>query len=221
MPRNNALLLFDLDGTMLDSAGEGFRRLLEIVKTRNIPLNDEIIKNIKLHWYKNGLEVIKTIWPDVDALEIAKEWVAKDFENIHKLVPRTEEALMTLKKFFYIGVLTNRSLRSTMRQLEQIDGIFNFVYSAPREFIKPHPKSMDEVLEKCQELGITYIVYVGDAAQIDYELTKNVGIEFLAVLTGVGKKEDFINAGLSEHRILNSIYDLLYYYETDKLTTGI
>ena len=219
MEKSHRLLCFDLDGTILDSYREGLRRLLEIARSHNLEVDETILDKIGARWHKNAFEVINHAWPNANASAIEKEWLELDHKNLLPFIDGAEETLKKLRKYFYIGVLTNRSLKSTLRQLESTDGIFDFIYSTGREFYKPDPRSMDQVFQKCQELKISrkHITYVGDIPEVDWRLAKDLKIHFVGILSGVGSREDFINAGLKEKNILNSIANIPEFYKVEKI----
>ena len=216
---NKWLLCFDLDGTILDSYKEGLRRLLEIARSKNLPMDDSVLKIIKTSWSKSATSVVSDAWLNTNANEIIEEWERKDAANPLPFVDGTRETLEKLRKFFFLGILTNRSRESTLHQLERLGDVFDFIYSA-ESFPKPHPESMVNVFKKCQELQINmgHISYIGDVPEADWQLAQNVNIKFLGVLSGVSTCDDFLKAGLKEKFIINSIADLPAYYEIDKLT---
>ena len=212
-------MCFDLDGTILDSYGEGLNRLLEIARSRNLPTDETIVHAIKNSWHISAHGVISSAWPEADHNMIQTEWSAKDARDPLPLLDRVQETLERLRKFFFLGILTNRSEVSTLRQLERMPSVFDFVYSAKKEFYKPHPSSMEQVFQKCQELEINHghITYIGDVAETDWQLARNVNVRFVGVLSGAGTRESFIKSGLQEKYILDSIADLPNFYEIDKL----
>ena len=211
-------MCFDLDGTVLDSYKEGLSRLLEIARARNLPTDDSVLQKIKKSWHISTHDVISSAWPNANHDAMKTEWSAKDARDPLPFIDGGRETLEKLRKFFFLGILTNRSETSTLQQLERLEGVFDFVYSANKEFYKRHPKSMKSVFQKCQELEISHghITYIGDIAQTDYQLATNVNIRFIGVLTGASTREDFLKAGLKEKNILNSIADLPAFYQIDK-----
>lgn len=105
------------------------------------------------------------------------------------------------------GVLTNRT-RLAKERLEQAGyPELNFILSPENK--KPDPKAFNEVLAVLENQGISKkeIIAVGDHSD-DYLAAKGAGIAFLAVLSGLMSKEEFMKLGLEEEKIINDLSQL-------------
>lgn len=202
-------LCLDLDGTIIDSCHYGLKKLEGIITARGLPYDPEIEKKILSLWVGPPDKIIREVWPDCDVKGIVKEW-GEDYKPI-SLVPRGFEALIKLFCNFYLSILTSRGRESTHFHVHSYKHLFRFVITSDdTEFHKPDPRSMRPVITNYKELGVTQIniIFVGDSVNADWRLAQTLGMNFYAVTSGVNSKRDFIVAGLSHHRILNSIADL-------------
>ena len=68
---------------------------------------------------------------------------------------------------------------------------------------------MNPALDYLQEKGISTkeIISVGDHPD-DYLAARDAGISFIAVLTGESRKEDFVELGLDENKVINNLEEL-------------
>lgn len=208
-------ICFDLDGTLLDSGPEGLKRFLKVAKSRNLPVTPEIEVKLKSIWGQSVLSLIKCAWPETDWQAFYNDWEKLDIEEgILPIFPGVKEALEKLSKYFYLSLLSNRTLRTILPQVDK-NGILHFfqfcVASEETKFKKPDPQSMNPVFARYKLLGVEprKIILVGDTIEGDWRLANNLGLEFFAVTSGgMNTKESFLKQGVAEDHILNSVADL-------------
>lgn len=207
-------ICFDMDGTLLDSGPEELRRFFRIARSRNLPLNPEIEAKVLSVWGQAATSLIKLAWPEENVAEFYKDWEDLDNSEPLPLFSGTKEALIRLRKIFYLSILTNRYMRTVQTQITRNDLEFLFEFIITPECggpKKPDPMSMDPVFEKYQALGIDpkNVIYVGDTIAADWKLCQSIGIEFYAVLCGgMDTREKFLASGVPEDHILDSVADL-------------
>jgi len=108
------------------------------------------------------------------------------------------------------GIVTNR-VRMARHRLDQAGyGEFAFIVQPEeKEHRKPSPLCLNPALDYLQEKGISTkeIISVGDHPD-DYLAARDAGISFIAVLTGESRKEDFVELGLDENKVINNLEEL-------------
>lgn len=207
--KSEAIAIFlDVDGTLIDSAGQLFddcRRAAEKLGLK-IP-SDEDFSAV---WASPWPQFVNALWPDFDFdafNEQFEEGPAEALSGAREIVSWLRE------RQFFLALISNRaraSLSSRMEQVEMPLELFDYVQAVDDyEFIKPDPRVFNHALSLLSGKGISAskAIFVGDALS-DCEAAMGAGIIFIAVLTGVTTREQFIAAGLAEEFILNSVKDI-------------
>lgn len=208
-------IIFDLDGTLLDSSSEGLRRFCIVAEKFGLPVDNAMKERINALWGKPVYELVHGCWPEQDDRAFLAEWRQLDLEMPHSLFPGVKEMLATLRKndvFLYI--LTNRDTETTTIQLEAHTLTHFFDYVCAREassYPKPHRESVAPILNYLKARGIAQAktLMVGDHV-IDFQCAQNANFSFIVVLSSGSDPGDF--DGLDPSRILPSVVDLLEYF---------
>jgi len=200
---NKKLLIFDLDGTLIDSS-------LDLSVAVNLMLKDmglkeyeeEVIKG----WVGNGAEVLvkralsgkREYDENLDeekvkqALEIFLNHYQNNLALRTKPYPRVLGTLKYLKqKGFKLSIVTNKPLRFVEPLLEklELDGVFDLIYGGDSfEVKKPHPKPLLETLKHFQ-VTTKEAVMIGDSKN-DIVAAKKADIDSVAVTYGYNYDED-------------------------------
>jgi len=204
--QNINTLLFDLDGTLLDS----FSVHLEIFKTTfaqfGIQLSEEeFLKTYSPNWYETyeafGLK--KEDWEAADSF-----WL-KEAEKISaRLFPGVKEILLKLDKYFTLGLVTSGS-KSRVERDVKATGIINFfktvVTGDDVKVPKPSPEGLEIALRNLDKQA-DEAIYIGDSSA-DYEMAKAAGVYFI----GVSSEFNSLNANHPDYRIhlLNDLPKLM------------
>jgi pyrophosphatase PpaX len=188
MLNNAKAVLFDLDGTLLDTF-DFIYGAFEFAFDEHgvVPLSRESIS----HLMGGPLEeVYRAMAPGYDAILLAESHrkFQSDNLNLVKLFPSTIEVLEALKQSGRkIAAITTRSNVTSIRSLE-ITGVvkyFDIIISAEDvENHKPHPEPLFKALDFLN-IETPEAMMVGDTAA-DIMAGKNAGTKTVAALYGFG-----------------------------------
>lgn len=236
------LVLFDLDGVLLDSWEAGLRVIWQLADFAGVkrPKRNFIRKK----WGHTGIKLVQSIFPELTykeqerLLELFKKFNNAPLEDAIKIVENSEETLIELKQKNKIGICTNRSLR-LKEHLEKMKKIeFNIILSCDNPLVpaeqksllrenhfliksaKPDSKFFEPALLFAEKQNIPKekIFFVGDTL-VDLEGARNAKINFIGVLTGAinTKKRWWKWDGLESKFVINSVADLPLWLETNNL----
>jgi phosphoglycolate phosphatase len=200
-------LVFDFDGTLVDSIGSIWVEYQRVMKVMGLPrvTHREFTRHIGRMWS----DVIKSLWPDVDPQEFTRHYRLQA-ESVTP-IEGVDDALNQLSKDYTLAIMTARgekTLNIHMKNTGVDEDIFEAVYNRDNlEHNKPDPRAM---LAVCRGLGIESgeAIYIGDSV-VDAECALNAGAGFVAVLTGGAHAEDFRRMGVEG--ILESVAELPSY----------
>ncbi len=202
MLNNKKLIIFDMDGTLIDS-------LPSIAYAINLMLKELNKEPISLDRVKDfigrGSELLikRTLLNrvDVDGIEINKQ----EFKNAHSiflnfysqnlnakttLFPNTKETLQELKNSYKIALVTNKPHQFVNSILEnlKIDSYFDYILGATEDIAKkPAP---DMLIATCDNFNIEpkNSVMVGDSSN-DILAAKAANIDTIAVTYGYSNED--------------------------------
>ncbi|MFC1631426.1 HAD family hydrolase [Candidatus Omnitrophota bacterium] len=191
------LIIFDLDGTLVDSKEA-------IARQVNLALKEVGLKE------KEAPEIISYIGTGVDDLvrkslgdehqhlfEQAKDVLEnyrRDFEDDSQLYPGVKELLEYFKTKSK-AIISNRKYEFVLPMLERLEigDYFERVIGGDNEdCLKPAPCSLDKMISEAQ-VDKGKVIMVGDM-DLDVLAGKNAGVLTCAVTYGLGKREDIIRA---------------------------
>jgi phosphoglycolate phosphatase len=194
------LLVFDWDGTLMDSIGSIVACTRATLEDLGLPgLPDEKIRGtIGL-----GLrETVDVLWPGggdevfSQVLECyRKHWLAT-WRDLPLLFDGVSEMLAELAADGYLlAVATGKSRRGLDHVLEQtgLAKVFHATRTVDEAFSKPHPQMLLDILD---ELGVPArdAVMVGDTTY-DLEMAQNAGTASVGVCTGSHCREELERFG--------------------------
>lgn len=196
MPKQFNLLIFDWDGTLMDSAGAIVASIQAACRDLAIaePTDEESrhIIGLGLH------EALTTLLPDLEETDYPKlvdryrfHFLARDHEL--PLFPGVSEGIAMLGDAgFMLAVATGKSRRGLERAFEHsgLRNLFQGSRCADESFSKPHPAMVEELMD---EFGSTpqQTLVIGDTTH-DLQMAANAGVASLAVSYGAHPKNNLL-----------------------------
>jgi phosphoglycolate phosphatase len=192
LPREVRLIVFDWDGTLMDSEAQIVSCLRAVLHDLSLePLNDETLRNV----IGLGLrEAVDALVPGRDE-EFHQTFITCYREHWFK---SGESSLFSgvvdmLDAFRYqqllLGVATGKSRRGLDRVLGEtgLASCFDATRCADEAPSKPHPQMLLDLMD---QLGVTpeQTVMVGDT-EYDMQMATNAGVAKIAVTTGVHSEQ--------------------------------
>ena len=182
-------IVFDFDGTIVDSTNMVFKVLNDALKKRSLPTIE-----IELLGRMSGLPVGDIVNTKTYISESAAKEIEKDVFDAYtvfcrtscQLLPQVENTLKTLKsKHIKIGLLTatpSKSLKAVAEKFS-LNDYFDIILAKGDAKNKPDPEGLEKIIT---EFGIEKdeCLYVGDSP-IDILTGKAAGIKTIAVTTGL------------------------------------
>lgn len=194
MKPRHELIIFDWDGTLMDS-------IAKIVRCFTAALNDvgapDPGEEATRHVIGLGLaEAVATLLPQVDAATRAQVVERYRVHFLHNdqtdmpLFPGVREGLESLvAQGYLLAIATGKARRGLDRVLHDTGTahLFCATRCADEAFSKPHPRMLEDILEQSgKEAGKALMV--GDTTY-DMQMARHAGMDSLAVTYGVHARE--------------------------------
>jgi len=190
MSKRYELLIFDWDGTLMDSERKiinCFHAAIEDVKLE--PLADDHIRGVIGLGLKEAMDVLLPAHDD-DTRNQVSEAYREHF--LHKdqtempMFPGVVDGVKQLHQQGYkLAVATGKARRGLTRVLtgHELEHVFHATRCADEAVSKPHPLMLEQILE---QVGIDTdkALMIGDST-FDLEMATNAGMDSLAVSYGV------------------------------------
>jgi len=203
MPRRYELIVFDWDGTLVDSTHAIVESIQHAARDLGLPVPEAAasrgIIGLELH------RAIRTLFGDVSEQQV--EQLAERY-RYHYLVrdhavPMFDGAADSLRQLretgFMLGVATGKTRRGLERAFDNTGTRDHFLATrcADECHSKPHPQMLHEVMD---ELGVTpeRALMIGDT-QFDLQMARNAGMDSLAVTFGAQPLEALLPHGPLAH----------------------
>lgn len=205
-------IIFDFDGTLLDSTREGIGRFTKIAVSLGLKVTDVMRAEARAIWGMPGHVMVERFWPDMHTAIFMHAWEEYDCVNQINLFPGVKETIETLSRLLSLSILTSRSHSAPVQlRLHGMEEYFDSICTindcpAP----KPDPRSMEPLLAHYAQLDIKkdHLLLVGDSVHSDYGLARAAQMDFIALTWGNNSREDFLNARLDDRCIIDTIEDL-------------
>ncbi|HYM62164.1 MAG TPA: HAD family hydrolase [Thermoanaerobaculia bacterium] len=182
-------VVFDWDGTILDSAEPTYRTYVRLFAHFGIPFGRaDFARTYSPNWYRTfrALGVEETLWPEADAL-----WMAYFAEESIALFPGAREALDLLHDHGVTrAIVTSGGRERVSREVDALGVGHHFeqiVFGCDTQHRKPHPEGLHICLDR---LGIKpeEAVYIGDSPE-DVLMAKAANVRSIAVPGGYPNRE--------------------------------
>ena len=206
------VVIFDWDGTVMDSVGK-------IVNSVQLAAERLALPVPTAHAAKQiiGLSLdpaFKTLFPHSSAAE--RELLAEHYKDVYSNVDRTPTPLFagadhvftTLRQRGYqLAVATGKARRGLERMFAETKTGHHFVTSrcSDEAQSKPHPQMLEHILTELQ-LTPAQAVMVGDS-RYDLMMAHSIGVHRIGVTHGVHGHPEF--APFAPHAVINSLSALL------------
>jgi len=190
--KNYKLLIFDWDGTLVNSMDY----IIECIKATALDLQLPLLEEVDL---RAGIgltaaEHLKLLFPEINQ-DLARERFYQHYfngDNSERAYEGAFDTLHALKKYGYtLAIATNKSRRGLDLSLARMQarGLFAMTRAGDEGETKPHP---DVILDVLQAVNLTaeHSIMIGDTV-VDMQVAKNSGIDAIAVTYGIGKREHF------------------------------
>jgi len=204
-------LLFDLDGTLMDTDDQTVERLSRRLRFLG-PRRAKTLARRTVMFSETPLNGLITLM-DVIGLDPLLFFLSHSLHGRHEpplfpLIPGADRVLRYLQTRKRVGVVTTRSREATLAFLEQhaLDEVFDFLVTRESTArLKPHP---EPILYAAAQLGLKpeRCAMVGDTP-VDVYSARRAGAWAVGVLCGFGEENELRHAGA--HLILPSPVDLL------------
>lgn len=186
-------ILFDLDGTLIDSTEailESFGVAYETFG-KKVPSSDEITKLIG-HPLDIMFRMLGVHVSEADAYVSAyKEYYRLISRQKTTLLPLAKEAIKEASRFATLGVVTTKTAHYSEELLEHLGVMHYFKVLIGRESVqnpKPHPEPILKALESLNADPL-HTWMIGDTP-LDLISAREAGVQGIGVLCGYGTKYD-------------------------------
>ena len=198
-------VLFDWDGTLLDSYASDTRAYLTMFRALGVDWGvTELARHYSPNWYRvyRAARIPREKWDQADRL-----WTLAYAKESPPLLPGARRIVGTLGRDFDLAIVTSgnrRRVRQQLRDFKLADYFSACVCGEDVPKKKPHPAPLNLALARLRAKP-EECVYVGDTAE-DIEMARRAGVRPIGVL-GPFPTSERIRAARPD-AILRSIRDL-------------
>jgi HAD superfamily hydrolase (TIGR01509 family) len=184
-----AAVLFDWDGTLLDSADASYRCYVRLFDSYGIGFDRALFgRTYSPNWHRTyeavGLDPAR--WPEAD-----QRWLEHYCTEETRLVPGAREALSRLDEAGILqAVVTSGDRSRVSRELAGLDVERYFrtvVFGGDARHRKPHPEALLLALDR-MAVAPERAAYVGDSPE-DVEMARAAGVRAVGVPGGFPNRE--------------------------------
>jgi phosphoglycolate phosphatase len=192
-------ILFDWDGTIVDSIQALFETDAAICRQMGVPFDESIFRrtfspNWRLMYRTLGI-------PEERTEEAVRVWATTFHSDRMQPFPGIEDALTRLAAAgFRLGIVTGGDRVEVEPQLTRlgIDGLLTVrVYDHDTAAGKPDPRPLQLALELAGDVRPEEAVYIGDALD-DMRMAAAAGVRGIGIVSMLATAEDLIAAGAFE-----------------------
>ena len=196
MSKKYKVIIFDWDGTIVNSTGLIVRAIKEAALIKGIPLSDEkkIFSVIGLGLDQAFHKLFNYLGED-DVIELQllyKESYLKSINEV-SLFDGIEFGIKDLRRRGYsLAIATGKSRRGLDMALQQsgLELLFGLTKTVDECFSKPHPQMVNEILDFYLARKDEALI-IGDSSY-DLEMGLNAGIDSLGVTFGSQRREELV-----------------------------
>jgi pyrophosphatase PpaX len=192
-------IIFDIDGTILDSFESIYRSLSNILKKYNVEdLNREELK--AMMDYMSFEEIVLNLAKKYNLLDSEKilelskdyiEYFKKSIKVDSKLFPGINNAIQLLSQNFKLGIISYNPKDIVRIQLSDFDLLKYFPFVMGFEDVDGHKRVGIIEFSRIYGLDLKEIVYIGDQPK-DIIEARLAGVRSIAVTYGVSKYDTLL-----------------------------
>lgn len=182
LPPDLRAVLFDFDGTLLDSFSGHFAAYQVTFAHFGLPASlEDLLRVYSPDWLQvyRAMGLPEQCWAEADAI-----WLAEASRHTPQLFPGAQELLDGLSPRFALGLVTSGSRERVKRDLERtgLERHFQVIITGGDVCTpKPDPEGLLSALAQLQAAP-TQAVFVGDAAA-DAHMAQAAGVTFIGMLS--------------------------------------
>lgn len=204
--RQITALIFDWDGTLVDSAHLGLVAFEKTFAELGVPFAHDIYEaKYSPNWYSTyeALGLSKEQWQIADDL-----WIRHYGEQSAELIEGAGETLLSLhRRGYQLGVVSSGSRSRVCREIEQsvLTNAFNVIV-CNEDIVnkKPHPEGLELAMERLN-VSAFQCAYVGDAPE-DIEMGRSGNVVTIGVRSGYPSSSRVLSA--KPDLYLESLFEL-------------
>ena len=193
-------ILFDLDGTLIDTAGDLIKSLNILLEKKGQKTKD--IETMRPHAGQGSYSLIRAAFSkgrsEIELEQLALEFIEIYRAHLHDTTSLFPDAIATISKIkahgLKWGIVTNKSEHLSVPILQKL-GLYDIadclVYGDTTAEKKPHPEPL-RYAAKQLDLSPQYCAYLGDT-QNDVIAATHAGMHALAVSYGYRPSESNIS----------------------------
>jgi phosphoglycolate phosphatase len=203
--KEKTLLIFDLDGVLVDSKINMKNAWEKTQKKHNLK------KNFKDYFKFIGLPfdvILEKLLIKQNQIDIAKTYQKESVKFLHKikLYNGVFKTLKSLKrKKFRLAIVTSKDKIRTKKLVKKFNLDFDYVCSPMKNLKgKPHPDQLNYVIQKLNS-NKKKTFYIGDMF-VDYIASKKAKINFIFASYGYGKRNILFKKYIKNFKVLENIF---------------
>ncbi|MBD3300358.1 MAG: HAD-IA family hydrolase [Candidatus Moranbacteria bacterium] len=193
--KNIKTIIYDLDGTIVDTEPAHFKAWEQVAKLINVKANTEKYPQLrgikgeiaveKIFGYKNKSKI-------KEILDLKKDYTLKNFKKIKIFPNLIQTCKILINKNFNLWICTSapkKIVELFFNQNPQLKKIFkeNVIYSELTEKSKPNPQPLLLTMKMAGTTNPKNNLYIGDTV-IDYQTARSAKTNF--ILYNVSKFKD-------------------------------
>jgi HAD superfamily hydrolase (TIGR01509 family) len=203
-------ILFDWDGTLLDSARMGFVAFTKMFENMGLHFDRQIYENFySPNWYSmyETLGLPRDRWQQADEL-----WIHHYGEETPSLVERGRQTIDELcRRGYSLGVVSSGSESRVRREIRELDLTATFQVVICNEDTvnkKPHPEGLQKAMQAMRK-GPEVCSYVGDSPE-DIEMGKQAHLLTVGVRSAYPGSKRLLSAQPDIY--VESIHEILDHF---------
>lgn len=174
-------VLWDLDGTLIDTSDLHVRAFVEALKRLGYEVNDELVKKFRENLGKRFVDIVRSILPDLPEgdLERLKELRrAIVFSNLELVRPLPPANLLPKLRGIPMGLVTSSNRLFTTAVLDRFGWRRYFDVVVTGDDVERGKPDPEPILLAMEKLGVSKAYFIGDS-EYDRICAERAGIEFV------------------------------------------